>query len=73
MYMQVQQRVQAKKTARAFVDLSRYTDMEVEHQHDTGSEIRKVGVGMHAHPVHNHRFNQQVESQYGDIKEKALQ
>lgn len=72
LYMQVQVRVQANKTARSFVDLSRYTDMEIEHQHDTASEFRRE-VGNHVHPSASQPFIKTVESQLADIKQQALQ
>jgi len=39
MYLAVQQRVVSRKTARSYIDISKFTDMEIEHQHDTENQI----------------------------------
>jgi hypothetical protein len=71
-FMQVQQRVVAKKTARSYVDVSRFTDMEIEHQHDTASEINH-DVGQHITATNTNQFNKVVDQIHGDIKKEALQ
>jgi hypothetical protein len=37
--MQIQERIAAKKNFRSYVDISRFTGMEVDHKHDTASVI----------------------------------
>ncbi len=39
MYMLVQQKFTAKKTYKDYIDISRFTEMEIEHGHDTASQI----------------------------------
>jgi hypothetical protein len=53
MYMQVAVKSEAKKDYRSFIDISRYTGMEVEHQHDTASELNHNlgGLHIHANPI----------------------
>ena len=50
MYMQVYTRMAAKRNYRNYVDLSKYTGMEVEHQHDTESAYSKTQGYLHLHP-----------------------
>ena len=37
--MNVAERFAARKNFRSYVDISKFTGMEVEHKHDTASEI----------------------------------
>jgi hypothetical protein len=39
MYMRMQHYLEMKRDYRSYVDVSRYTEMEIEHGHDTDSEI----------------------------------
>lgn len=54
------------------VDISRYTEMEVEHGHDTANQIAHPNEGHIQADVIND-FNDHVVKQMGDIKEQALQ
>ena len=37
LYMEIAQRHAARKNFRNYVDISKYTEMEIEHKHDTGN------------------------------------
>jgi hypothetical protein len=39
MYMRMQHYLEMKRDYRSYVDVSRYTEMEIEHGHDTESQI----------------------------------
>ena len=39
MYMRIQHHLEKKRDYRSYIDISKYTEMEVEHGHDTASEI----------------------------------
>ena len=47
--MELQKRAAARKTFRDQIDISKYTEMEVEHKHDTDNVISHVN-GPHIHP-----------------------
>ena len=49
LYMAVQSRVAQRRNFRHYVDISKYTGMEVEHSHDTESQI-PTSTGSHIHP-----------------------
>ena len=72
LYMGVSERFEAKKNFRAFVDISRYTGMEVEHKHDTSSVIPHKFDG-HVHPDILTEFNKQVDKNFSEVQKKALQ
>jgi hypothetical protein len=71
LYMAVSERVAARKNFRSYVDISRFTGMEVEHKHDTESVIQHYNDG-HVHPAQVAEFTKQADKQYGDIQKKAL-
>ena len=70
LYMQVNQRMSARKNFRAYVDISKFTGMEVEHKHDTESVISHVDDG-HVHPKSVQDFTKVVDSTYGEVQKKA--
>ncbi len=72
LYMGISERVEARKNFRAYVDVSRFTGMEVEHKHDTGSVIPHKYDG-HVHPQSVQEFQKQVGKQYGAVQKKALE
>ena len=47
--MAVATRTSARRNYRSYVDLSKFTSMEIEHKHDTGSVIPHEADG-HLHP-----------------------
>ena len=72
MYLQMSVKAEARKDARSYIDISRYTGMEVEHQHDTASELNHdVGLHVSAGPLKD--YSELVGNKLGDIKGKALQ
>ena len=69
--MNVAERFAARKNYRSYVDISKFTGMEVEHKHDTSSVIQHKYDG-HVHPESIQDFSKTVDSQFGDIQKKAL-
>ncbi len=47
--MAVNQRFTAKKSIKSYVDISKFTNMEVEHQNDTNNMYAHINDG-HVHP-----------------------
>lgn len=72
LYMAVSTRMASRRNFRSYVDISKFTGMEVEHKHDTESVINHENDG-HVHPKTVKDFTKYVETQYGDIKKQALQ
>ena len=56
LYMNVAERFAARKNFRSYVDISKFTGMEVEHKHDTESVILHKNDG-HIHPASVEEFN----------------
>ena len=69
--MGVAERFAARKNYRSYVDISKFTGMEVEHKHDTSSVITHKDDG-HVHPQSVENFTKTVDRQFGDIQKKAL-
>ena len=69
--MNVSERVAARKNFRSYIDVSRFTGMEVEHKHDTESVIPHLNDG-HVHPASVQGFKAQVDKEFGEIQRKAL-
>ena len=69
--MAVEERMASRKNFRSYVDISKFTGMEVEHKHDTGSAIPRPNDG-HVHPSNIEPFNQEVGRQFGELQTKAL-
>jgi UDP-2,3-diacylglucosamine pyrophosphatase LpxH len=72
LYMAVANRMAAKKNYRHYVDISKFTGMEVEHKHDTESVIPHLADG-HYHPQASHGFQKHVGKLYSGLREQALQ
>ena len=70
MFMGLQQRWAAKRTYRSYVDLSKFTGMEVEHKHDTESAI-PVERELNVHPASIEKFTQKVGKEYGQLAKHA--
>jgi len=64
-------RFAAKKDYRHYVDVSKFTEMEVEHSHDTSSQIDHSLQG-HIHPSTIDKFRSQVDEKFGQVKSEAL-
>ncbi len=71
LYMSVAERVSARKNFRSYVDISKFTGMEVEHKHDTESVIPHPSDG-HVSPKTLQGFQSQVDNQFGEVQKKAL-
>ena len=66
LYLSVNERFEARKNFRSYVDVSRYTGMEIEHKTDTASAIPHKFDG-HVHPKTVEDFSKQVEKSYSAI------
>ena len=71
LYMAVNERVAARRNFRHFVDMSRFTNMEIEHKHDTQSVINHEQDG-HVHPKSVQMFTAKVDRDYAEVQKKAL-
>jgi hypothetical protein len=71
LFMKVNVRFAAKKDYRSYVDVSRYTEMEVEHAHDTASQIPRSNAE-HLQPSWTRKFEKSVEENIGEVKNQAL-
>ncbi len=71
LFMGVRERFEARKNFRAYVDISRYTGMEIEHKHDTESVINHKSDG-HIHPASVAEFTKVVDREFADVQKKAL-
>ena len=69
--MGVAVRMEAKKNFRSYVDISKYTEMEIEHGHDTANQLPVHG-GNHVIAGDIKEFDKVVEQQYGEIINEAL-
>ena len=67
--MSVSERMAARRNFRSYVDISKFTGMEVEHKHDTESVITHRNDG-HIHPETVKSFTDHVDKQMGDIQKK---
>ena len=64
--MQVKMRLEARKKTESLIDISRYTEFEVEHGHDTASRIDQKH-GVHPEITHLDDFNRKRQS-YDSVK-----
>jgi len=69
--MMANSRFAARRSFRSYVDVSRYTEMEVEHSHDTASQIHHLADG-HIHPDTIKDFTKLVDQRLGEVKNEAL-
>ena len=72
LFMKANVRFAARKDYRNYVDVSKFTEMEVEHGHDTASQIPHNSDN-HIHPSTLQDFQKNVNQQMGDVKQSALQ
>ena len=69
----VKMRLEANKTTQDVIDVSEYTEMEVEHGHDTASLIKhRHGVHADVESVENWRA-QQKRTPVANLKDRAIQ
>lgn len=71
-YMIAAVRFAAKKNYKDYIDVSKFTEMEVEHGHDTASVITAVNQGGHLHPEAYQKFAETVDSELSQVKSEAL-
>jgi hypothetical protein len=71
LYMATSVRFAAKKNYRHYVDVSKFTEMEVEHGHDT-SNVIDHRLENHVHPGTYQKFTEKVENDLGSVKSEAL-
>jgi hypothetical protein len=64
--MAVKMRLEALKKADSVLDISRYTEFEIEHGHDTASRIPQRH-GVHSEYSHLDEFNQNKHD-HDDLK-----
>ncbi len=65
-------RFAANKSYKDYVDISKFTEMEIEHGHDTANEIRHLNENGHLHPQDYQDFERSVNSQLSEVKTEAL-
>ena len=70
MYLRASYHFEKNKDYKSFVDVSKYTGMEIEHGHDTASRTRQYGL--HANPAEQKNFNREVDSVTRGYKQDAL-
>lgn len=71
LYMEVQTRFAASRSIRSYVDVSNFTGMEIEHQHDTASQIPHLNDG-HVNMATNESFFNNLEETTSSLKREAL-
>ena len=71
LYMAVNVRAAARRDFRHYVDVSRFTGMEVEHKHDTESVISHQH-DLHVHPSSIQEFRKETDRQFTQVQSKAL-
>ncbi len=72
LYLITSQSYAQRRDYRHYVDISKYTGMEIEHSHDTSSAYKPDTIRDHYNPKQNKGFVESVQGQYGDLKDKAL-
>ena len=70
LYMVTSEHFAGRKNFRHYVDVSRFTGMEIEHKHDTSSVIGHLNDG-HVHPDSVQPFLNEVNKQFKDVKDKS--
>jgi hypothetical protein len=70
--MDIAQRHAARRNYRHYVDISKFTGMEVEHRHDTAGEIPGQNE-LHASAEDQQRFRKKIDRAYQDLQSKAFQ
>ena len=68
--MAVAERTAVRKNYRSYVDISKFTGMEVEHQHDTESVMKAINYN-HVNPESLRGFTNEVDKQFGEVQRKA--
>ena len=71
MYMMAFKIKTAQKNVRNYVDISKYTDMEVEHKHDTASTITHV-TSPHVNLEGLKGFSDQIKTDLGGLAAEAI-
>ena len=71
MYMSAYRMKQAQKAARSYVDISKYTGMEIEHKHDTASELPH-DTSPHVNVDTLKQFTTQMKKVHSGLNAKAI-
>ena len=64
--MQISEIAAARKTYKDYVDISKFTGMEVEHQHDTTNHLEHENE-LHANPLTVNNYRRRVDELQRDI------
>ena len=73
-YMLVNAKYEQNKDYKNYIDISRVTEMEVEHGHDTANSIpHHLLSNEHVHPGSLDRFNKKVDAAMGEVRRAANQ
>ena len=71
MYMTASHTYAVRRDYRHYVDISKFTGMEVEHKHDTTSRYAHINsLEVNAENIRNH--NKNVAKELGQIRSQAL-
>ena len=69
--MQVQVRFASRRSFRNYVDISKFTDMEVEHRHDTESVISHHG-DLHIDKSNYEGFRRDIDKEQASLQKTAF-
>ena len=72
MYIAIKSKMDANRGADKIIDISRYTEMEIEHGHDTANTIRSK-QGVHIQVDQISEYGEKLRHESGAVREKALQ
>jgi hypothetical protein len=64
-------RVSSRRNFRSYVDISKFTGMEVEHKHDTSNAYPHSGEG-HIHLEANKKFERGINAELKEVRSQAL-
>ena len=70
MFMKFEELHAQNKTWRSYIDISKYTGMEVEHKHDTGNEL-KARNDMHFSGPNNKDHMKSIRKELGGLQRQA--
>eukprot|EP00349_Pseudokeronopsis_sp_Brazil_P002035 CAMPEP_0202962530 /NCGR_PEP_ID=MMETSP1396-20130829/6637_1 /ASSEMBLY_ACC=CAM_ASM_000872 /TAXON_ID= /ORGANISM="Pseudokeronopsis sp., Strain Brazil" /LENGTH=71 /DNA_ID=CAMNT_0049683181 /DNA_START=182 /DNA_END=397 /DNA_ORIENTATION=+ len=71
MYMRFAKMSAQQKGVHDYIDVSKFTGMDVEHRHDTANEIPHE-YDPHAHPSAIKDFQAKADKEMGSLRKKAL-
>ena len=71
LFMRMSHHLEKKRDYRSYIDVSRYTEMEIEHGHDTESVI-EILRPTHIHAPHVKTFLKDNEKRHGGLQSQAF-